>query len=237
MSFVDDFVDSWVKEHPELTSPELDRLLAAAKAAKAAILDPAPSKRAEAPPVTRHGERHAARHVRFLRHRRSDNSTVVGNSTLADARAIVRQAQEEANRRNQERFQNPRVNSYYANLSPEAALKARAATIATFTVNETVAAAAAVLAEADGAHDQPKPFPPLPAEFAQIRSEVLGQDALENGPLARRATARFWMEDIQHAGKVPFGGPDNKGYKVFRNVKDYGAVVSLFPSAGQTDRS
>jgi hypothetical protein len=234
VSFVDDFVDSWIKEHPGLSSPELDRLRASAKAAKAVILDPAPAKRAETPANTRHGERHiarhAARHFPLSRHRRSTNSTVVGNSTLADARAVVRKAQEEANIRNRERFQNPRVNSYYANLGPAAALRARAATAAALTVNETVAAAAALVAEADGAHGQPDPFPPLPADFAHIQSQVLGQDAPENGPVSKRATQNFWMEDIKHSGKVPFGGADNNGYKVFRNVKDYGAVVSLVSS-------
>ncbi len=82
MSFVDSFVDSWVKEHPELTSLELDRILAAAKAAKAAVLVPAPAKSAETALVTRPGEHRATRHVR------SDNSTVGGYSTLADAKAL-----------------------------------------------------------------------------------------------------------------------------------------------------
>ncbi|KIM38529.1 glycoside hydrolase family 55 protein [Hebeloma cylindrosporum] len=33
----------------------------------------------------------------------------------------------------------------------------------------------------------------------------------------------FWMEKIKHQGKAPFNS-DPEGYKVFRNVKDYGAV-------------
>ncbi len=62
------------------------------------------------------------------------------------------------------------MNSYYAKLSPEAALKACAASIAIFTVNETVAAAAAVLEEADGAHNQPKLLPPLPQYLPRYRA-------------------------------------------------------------------
>jgi hypothetical protein len=31
------------------------------------------------------------------------------------------------------------------------------------------------------------------------------------------------MENIAHVGRIPFGA-DNGNYKVFRNVKDYGAV-------------
>lgn len=30
----------------------------------------------------------------------------------------------------------------------------------------------------------------------------------------------YWLEDIAHQGVAPFAG---SGYKVFRNVKDYGA--------------
>ncbi|KXJ92532.1 pectate lyase superfamily protein-domain-containing protein [Microdochium bolleyi] len=32
------------------------------------------------------------------------------------------------------------------------------------------------------------------------------------------------MENIEHTGTFPFGGSGNAGYKVFRNVKDYGAT-------------
>ncbi|KAI0019158.1 pectate lyase superfamily protein-domain-containing protein [Xylariomycetidae sp. FL0641] len=39
--------------------------------------------------------------------------------------------------------------------------------------------------------------------------------------LALGANAAYWLEDIKHQGVAPFGGD---GYKVFRNVKDYGAV-------------
>lgn len=39
------------------------------------------------------------------------------------------------------------------------------------------------------------------------------------------------MENIAHVGRIPFGA-DNGNYKVFRNVKDYGAVGD-----GKTDNT
>jgi glucan 1,3-beta-glucosidase len=36
------------------------------------------------------------------------------------------------------------------------------------------------------------------------------------------AAASYWLEDIQHQGRSAFNKNPN-GYKVFRNVKDYGA--------------
>lgn len=41
-------------------------------------------------------------------------------------------------------------------------------------------------------------------------------------PAAKAAgTSSFWMENIARSGSVAFGSAD---YKIFRNVKDYGAV-------------
>ena len=39
-------------------------------------------------------------------------------------------------------------------------------------------------------------------------------------PLLERQSSTFWLEAIDHAGAPAFGEAD---YKVFRNVKDYGA--------------
>jgi hypothetical protein len=36
------------------------------------------------------------------------------------------------------------------------------------------------------------------------------------------AGARYWMEDIGHLGRSPYFADPN--YRVFRNVRDYGAV-------------
>lgn len=40
--------------------------------------------------------------------------------------------------------------------------------------------------------------------------------------LAGTSQARYWLEEIQHLGRSPYF-PDNH-YRVFRNVKDYGAL-------------
>lgn len=52
--------------------------------------------------------------------------------------------------------------------------------------------------------------------------------APEDAPLDRRdgqeaAASSYWLEDMQHQGIAAFN-PNPSGYKVFRNVKDYGAV-------------
>jgi glucan 1,3-beta-glucosidase len=38
----------------------------------------------------------------------------------------------------------------------------------------------------------------------------------------RQQTSSYWLAQIQRQGTVAFG--DNPNYKIFRNVKDYGAV-------------
>ena len=45
------------------------------------------------------------------------------------------------------------------------------------------------------------------------------------GPIPPRAAPGepFWMESIKHQGIAPFSS-DPASYKVFRNVKDFGAV-------------
>lgn len=40
--------------------------------------------------------------------------------------------------------------------------------------------------------------------------------------LAVRGVAAYWLEDIAHQGKAPYHSDPE--YKVFRNVKDFGAV-------------
>ncbi|KAJ3505032.1 hypothetical protein NLJ89_g7631 [Agrocybe chaxingu] len=66
--------------------------------------------------------------------------------------------------------------------------------------------------------------------FKSLKSLSLGSRQKVDQELAISSTASysddtppFWMERIKHQGKAPFN-PDPKGYKVFRNVKDYGAV-------------
>jgi hypothetical protein len=68
-------------------------------------------------------------------------------------------------------------------------------------VTEELAAAAALVAE------------------AQATSGLLGNTSIPSDFLVKRGT--FWMESIARKGTSPWGNDPN--YKVFRNVKDYGA--------------
>ena len=49
--------------------------------------------------------------------------------------------------------------------------------------------------------------------------------------LADAADPSYWLADISHQGLAAFN-PNPSGYKVFRNVKDYGAVGKVIPSKG-----
>ena len=52
--------------------------------------------------------------------------------------------------------------------------------------------------------------------------KVLAQVVKSQAKVAVAAAAPYWYEDITHQGISAFNG--NAGYKVYRNVKDYGAV-------------
>lgn len=152
------------------------------------------------------------------------------NSTrLERARQIVRLAQQEADARNQQRFANPRVNNYY-DRHGSGAKRARALDSVSLRINATVTAAAAILAEANEANattvDHSKYT--LPPNIASKISQLDGDSYLaKRSPPGSKS---FWMESIAHDGLVPFGGSATSGYKVFRNVKDYGAIVSKYNS-------
>lgn len=56
-------------------------------------------------------------------------------------------------------------------------------------------------------------------EFGHLNPHVKGGNVTERGLEERQGTT-YWLENIAHQGKSAFGP---SGYKVFRNVKDYGA--------------
>lgn len=85
------------------------------------------------------------------------NTSVTSNSTLAKAREIVRLAQLEANAKNVERLNNPRLNTYFSKDTEPQAKGKRALAATLFEVNSTVADAAALVAEADAAVDDGTP--------------------------------------------------------------------------------
>lgn len=225
-AFVDGFLENWKKDNPELGLPELDSLAASANTVKNALLNPPDLSKAKRNRAADASPRLAPR---VPSHRgRFANSTLSANATLEEARAIVRRAQKEASLRNRERFQNPRLNTYYYH--HENPLRARKADLATFQVNETVAMAAALVAEADYANAEPVTYPALPPEMAQLRSQLRGSPMESPSNLTKRSKQSWWMEEIEHLGRVPYGGSENDDYKVFRNVKDYGAKVRGHPA-------
>jgi hypothetical protein len=220
---IDEIVEEWKARNPDIGRAEIDKIVASAEKAKASYLSPYTRRSAALDP-----EPSPSQTPQFipLHQRQIANITIGVNSTINKARAIVRLAQQEASSRNRERFDNPRVNTYWAHLDSPAALRARAEDMANFVVNETVAVAAAIVAEADAAHSMPTELPTLPPDILELRRQKFGDDAVRGagglGALSKRASG-FWMEDVPHVGRVPFGGAANNGYKVFRNVKDYGA--------------
>lgn len=140
------------------------------------------------------------------------------NATLADidrARKLIAQAIVELTKHNKERIANPARNQY--KLSPNtkfsASAKARHGVVQStdpdpappplYNVTDEVQAAAALLAEADAAG--------------------VGLTNLTRRHSSSRVQKRgtFWMETITRRGTVPWG--NDLSYKVFRNVKDYGA--------------
>ncbi|KAI8303634.1 exo-1,3-beta-D-glucanase [Colletotrichum sp. SAR11_59] len=239
-TFIDDFVNQWKSSHPDLDSAELQRVLVSAEQAKVSLLSTTSGELEERSPLKRdlHPTSPAPpvppfvpRHRRQLQTAGNSTSGISGaNSTVLEARSLVRKAQQEASARNKERFANPRTNAYWAKHGSGAAgLRARADDLAAFAINETIAVAAAIVAEADYAHNVPVEYPPLPDDIRQLKEQMFGPAGADAGAsaaagsLGKRALSTFWMEDISHTGKVPFGGSANDGYKVFRNVKDYGA--------------
>ncbi|KAF9531336.1 glycoside hydrolase family 55 protein [Crepidotus variabilis] len=74
-----------------------------------------------------------------------------------------------------------------------------------------------------GSGTAPDPSSPTAGTFPQKSQQVEYFDADGN------PEPPFWLESIKHQGKAPFHSPEEPGgYKVFRNVKDYGAVGDGF---------
>lgn len=82
----------------------------------------------------------------------------------------------------------------------------------------------------DEEFEPPPPLLEITPEIAGAAALVAEADALDQmgnpmtttdgGPVAPRA-GTFWMETIARKATVPWG--DDPHYKIFRNVKDYGA--------------
>ncbi|KAH8667649.1 exo-1,3-beta-D-glucanase [Tricladium varicosporioides] len=221
-SFIDDFVYTWIQKHSENNPSQasIASVHATAARVKNAILNG--DYGTSSTPIS-NGTTLIRKSTGQRIQRQINNLTMAANSTLDAMRAVVRLAQKEANQRNVERIKNPRRNHYYSNDTSNAALKARAEDIQLYSVNTTIAAAAAAVAEADAAvsNGLPKQDYNIPSKFVKSQNLKRGEPIYEH--LEKRA-GNFWMQDIPHVGKIPYGGVENNGYSVYRNVKDYGAV-------------
>ncbi|OJD12350.1 hypothetical protein AJ78_07043 [Emergomyces pasteurianus Ep9510] len=80
-------------------------------------------------------------------------------------------------------------------------------------ISSEIAAAAALLAEVEAVDIAGRSYSGSKRDYSYI-------DALYNRTVEKRA-GTFWMEDIERRGTWPFG--NDPSFKVFRNVKDYGA--------------
>lgn len=134
------------------------------------------------------------------------NSTTTANATISEAEQIVLAAQAEAAERNARLVANVRRNRYEFHApTPSKGLLSPSGDDSATGVNETVAEAAAVLTE------------------VMIQNGTLSVDdasAASEGPLQARQSGTWWLEGMTQNGLSPFAP---SGYKVWRNVKDYGA--------------
>ncbi|KAK6519258.1 hypothetical protein TWF281_003094 [Arthrobotrys megalospora] len=127
-------------------------------------------------------------------------------AAVKNARRMVRAAQREAEARNAYVVANPRRNSPNGPKGDAPRSKKRGIQLSRyqFTVNSTIANAAALIAEAD-------------AKSANTTETVPTLKPRAPPPNA----SLWWYEGIEHNGQF-VGAP--AGYKVYRNVKDFGAV-------------
>lgn len=232
LQFIDSLVMQWKADHPSLTDAQLTHVHETAERAKshllnepmiiAAAAEAAAQKNSNATVVNPFTLRS---HIASPRIIRRANVTTFGNSTLERARRIVHLAQLEAGIRNAKRLQNPRTNTYYASHSHVS----RRADNASLRLNETVAAAVAIVAAAPSnatrhSDDYSKYF--LSPDLAAMAGMPKNSDNVHSpSPLTKRDDGRWWMESIAHQGIVSYS--NSAGYKVFRNVKDFGAIVSI----------
>ena len=60
------------------------------------------------------------------------------------------------------------------------------------------------------------------AESSSIAAGIARPTSVAKIPARQAATTPYWLENIAHLGKQPFN-PSPSTYKVWRNVKDFGA--------------
>ncbi len=139
------------------------------------------------------------------------------SSQLERAREIVAKAIAESARRNEARYKNPARNAY--RLRPGTVVGGAAVGHGQPRRRQSESANSTVA--------QPPPLLEITDEIAAAAALVAEADAVaavRSGNVTRRqaAPAAFWMQGLARKGTVPWG--NNATYKVFRSVRDYGAV-------------
>ncbi|KAF2281587.1 pectin lyase-like protein, partial [Westerdykella ornata] len=141
---------------------------------------------------------------RFRLVQRADNSTapLARNVTVEEikaARAIVKEAIAKASKLNKARLDNPSRNVYKLRRGTHIKAKRQP-------------------------EEPPRPLLDVTPEIAAAAALLAELDAEEvNEGVQKRAAGSFWMETIARRGSYPSSWGGSSGYKVFRNVKDYGA--------------
>ncbi|KAK4141196.1 pectate lyase superfamily protein-domain-containing protein [Dichotomopilus funicola] len=135
----------------------------------------------------------------------------ISQERVSGARAIVAEAIRKVAASNKERRDNPQRNVRSADAASTSHAR-RAARQHSYHVTSDVAAAAALVAELDAADEYAKGT--LHKDYSRFGAFSKRQ------PLEERAGG-YWMASLENLGTQPFGRDST--YKVFRNVKDYGA--------------
>ena len=164
----------------------------------------------------------------------------LADSTAADidaARRVVRKAIDEASKRNKARLDHPARNNY--KLKPGTKIggdgNARLAGSSLpdhepapllLDITSEIAAAAALVAEADAANGDVT-FDNSTGMPDGIILPDGTQYETERTRLSKRQSAGpYWMQGIARRGTHPTAWGGSAGYQVFRNVKDFGATGS-----------
>ncbi|GAB7351002.1 hypothetical protein MBLNU459_g1495t2 [Dothideomycetes sp. NU459] len=135
----------------------------------------------------------------------------VTSSAIDQARALIEAAIQEQSKYNELLFKNPRRNDMVSNT----ALRRRGLDLTPPTINDTVAEAAALLAE-------------LAVSSGNLTVAARSVHHSGSNGNEKRDTA-WWYDDINHNGIMAFN-PNSSTYPVWRNVVVYGADPT-----GQTD--
>ncbi|UKZ74106.1 hypothetical protein TrVFT333_001763 [Trichoderma virens FT-333] len=136
----------------------------------------------------------------------------ISPEAISSARAIVAKALKEVTASNKARWENPQRNNWSANPTSTSRVR-RDAGPSYYNVTSDVAAAAALVAQIDAAAEYKNGT--LYKDYSRFHKLSKRQQ-----PLEERAGG-YWMANLDNLGTQPFG--NDASYKVFRNVKDYGA--------------